>query len=1045
MHLKKIVPISVAVLSLLSTFPVEGADSKSNKKETVCGQSAKPMRVTVRHIDPKGIGYNQGYSTIDGFFSLYNGWDEWRLFLDTRLHIFNNGEPALNAGLGTRYVAQSRVWGGNIYYDYRKTNHYHYNQITAGLESLGKTWDFRLNGYAPVGRWSSPYYDVGFVRFQGNQALVRQKYEYALGGFNAEAAIHVEPSKNFPLYFAAGPYYLNGRGGSTWGGQGRASVWIYDYLKLEGNVSYDHLFKWIGQGQVSLTFSFGGTKEIKRRAGDCSTALALSKRSYQPVDRFEIIPVDKVNKISPAINPATGEPYFFTFVNNTSSSLGTFESPYPNLATAETNSSPHGVIYVFPGDGTTSGMDAGVTLQDYQRLWGSAVTQMLPSSQGMIAIPAQSSGVSAGATVLPIISNAMGDVVTLANGNEVSGLFLQNVGTTSAISCSGKTNATVLNCTMAGANAEGHRGIYAIDLGGTLLVDNCFFNQNICGMELSNTTTNLQTSILNSNFGGGSASNSSVQWTLSGSSEGNLLAQGNTIVSYYAGISVTSAAPFTGTVNNNDITAGSGAGVYFNTTDSQTILLSGNTITGGAFDVTPYVPCVYFIQSGDLTATLQDNNLYATAYSPALEVDTSGGTSLVTLNNNAIINSYDNYAIYLKHTGGSLTTVGNENTITAVDEPAIYSLISTSAITHTLNLTNNTINGTSGWYIDQTAGTLSSNWDNNLVTGSGYGVNLHSMSTDAVAATFICSNSTLSGEYAMNFSQSVGALSVDLNNNKLFSNDDETAIAFSAAGTSANFTLNNNQMNAYYAIDGSSSGSGNFTLSAEGNTLLGAEAIILSLSNTGNDSIALSNNTITGSFQTVTITQSAGTLQQAQIANNTIIGGYATEPTFVYTSSSTAAGSLTFSENTIIGAGGDAIDLTFGGTGSIQATLSDNTLSAISGYAVNAYTSAAGSPTLILENNTVSTSGGFNLVASAGSSVWNVNGNTFTASGSTPVAASTAGTGAVCMQLNNNIAYPVPDAYVLSGTGSPGITCNTPIGNVGGFSTTGTAVEGSCP
>ena len=110
------------------------------------------MRVTARHIDPGGIGYNQGYTTLEGFFPLYNGWDSWVLFLDARAHIFNNGRPACNAGLGTRYLTQSRAWGLNAYYDYRKTNRQHYNQVGAGLESLGRVWDFRFNGYRCVGR-----------------------------------------------------------------------------------------------------------------------------------------------------------------------------------------------------------------------------------------------------------------------------------------------------------------------------------------------------------------------------------------------------------------------------------------------------------------------------------------------------------------------------------------------------------------------------------------------------------------------------------------------------------------------------------------------------------------------------------------------------------------------------------------------------------------------------------------------------------------------------------------------------------------------------
>ncbi len=46
----------------------------------------------------------------------------------------------------------------------------------------------------------------------------------------------------------------------------------------------------------------------------------------------EIIVIDKVRKKTVAIDPATGLPYFFVFVNNTSSSNGTYESPYHSFS-----------------------------------------------------------------------------------------------------------------------------------------------------------------------------------------------------------------------------------------------------------------------------------------------------------------------------------------------------------------------------------------------------------------------------------------------------------------------------------------------------------------------------------------------------------------------------------------------------------------------------------------------------------------------------------------------------------------------------------------
>ncbi len=432
-----------------------------------CGTSPRPMRVTARHIESNGIGYNQGYTTLEGFFSPirpYN--DAWVPFLDLRAHVFNNGKMAANAGLGVRYLTGSRAWGANAYYDYRHTTHFHYNQFALGFESLGKVWDFRINGYLPLKETASPAFgDPKFVKFDGHYMIVKRKREFALKGANAEVGAHVDTFKDAPMYFAVGPYYLEGRGGATWGGQLRAAVDLYEYLRLEANTSYDHTFKWIGQGQVSVNIPFGARRQVKRgQSKSCSTAMALSQRAVQRVDRFEIIPVDRKHTKSKAINPATGKPYFFWFVDNTSHSAGTYESPFNTLAAAESASRPNDVIYVFPGDGTSTGMDTGITLQYGQQLLGAGIDQTLKTTVGKTTVPALASG-------LPMISNAndptgLGVQLVAAN-NVVSGLNLQDaigglVGSlyTGGLNVMGGTSALIMNNTFSTQNNGSGLNIY---------------------------------------------------------------------------------------------------------------------------------------------------------------------------------------------------------------------------------------------------------------------------------------------------------------------------------------------------------------------------------------------------------------------------------------------------------------------------------------------------------------------------------------------------------------------------------------------------------
>ncbi|MGH2611530.1 MAG: inverse autotransporter beta domain-containing protein, partial [Rhabdochlamydiaceae bacterium] len=200
------------------------------------------------------------------FFASTEAWGgSWIPFLDVRGHLFNNGRSAINAGVGARYVA-SRIWGINGYYDYRHTFRGHYNQVSLGLESLGKVWDFRLNIYHPFGK---KIYYFG------------PKKEFAFQAFNGEAALHVNTFKKAPLYFALGPYYLNGEGKTAWGNEVRAQVSMYQHIRLEVSFSYDRLYKWISQGQLGIFFLLGGKKEGK----------SCSARSFQRVDRSEIIPV----------------------------------------------------------------------------------------------------------------------------------------------------------------------------------------------------------------------------------------------------------------------------------------------------------------------------------------------------------------------------------------------------------------------------------------------------------------------------------------------------------------------------------------------------------------------------------------------------------------------------------------------------------------------------------------------------------------------------------------------------------------------------------
>ncbi len=403
--------------ALLSINLLMQADESSDD----CYPSQYTRKASIRHIEGGGVGYNKGYSTLETFIASDPNLWSYTPFLDLRGHVFNDGRIALNTGVGLRSILGSRVYGINSYYDFRNTNHRNYNQISLGLETLGQLIDVRVNGYLPVGRKVSDLYDISFNSFKGNSILVNRKLQYAMKGVDGEIGFHLGKASDFDFYGALGSYYFKGsEGKGALGGKVRLTGSFKEYVKLEVSDSFDNVFHNNVQGQLTLSLPFGPKSKPKLNGranfANCDTAAAITSRMLQPVNRQEIVVVNSKTKVDAASN-------FVVFVDNKSNSLGTFESPYHTLADAQLNSSPSDIIYVFPGDGTTTGMDSGIVLQNDQKFWGSGVAHTLATNLGTITIPALTE-------TYPTITNTDGDTngngIELATNNEISGFNIDN-------------------------------------------------------------------------------------------------------------------------------------------------------------------------------------------------------------------------------------------------------------------------------------------------------------------------------------------------------------------------------------------------------------------------------------------------------------------------------------------------------------------------------------------------------------------------------------------------------------------------------------------
>ncbi len=607
-------------------------------------------RISIRHIESKGVGYEDGYTSLDGFFAPSYFVDTCFIpFLDLRGHVFNDGKFAANAGIGLRYE-DSMIYGINAYYDYRKTSQMHYNQVGIGLESLGERWDFRANGYIPVGNTISSRYGQRFDSFSGHEMILSTKKEFAMYGANAEVGYHFAEMDNFDLYAAAGPYYFGNNGRNAIGGEARLVATIYDYIGAQVNASYDSVFKGIIQGELSLIFPFGDTGISICATDACCAELSRMKvRALQKVDRNEIIVVDKKKTRSVAIDPATGLPYNFVFVNNTSSSNGTFESPYPTLLLAQNNSKAHDIIYVFTGDGTSKGMDNGIALKDVQMLLGSGLSYTLPTTMGNVTVPIEQPG-------KPLIEGT----VTLASDNTLSGLHLNTavVTGTDVARVNIKKNEFTTDAIQAFVNLTNLSGLISIE-------DNIFstsvVSENSGSIAIFNATAAALVSIKGNTFN--NEGGVGIFVAIEGNLEEEILIANNTIIAPIGFEAPQTSPPFTFVPPVGILVIGvENSKAKISILDNTCLYQEGSGISA------------FLNGSAFMDLVIQGNNVVPGILVPIVGSNPSVGISCEALE------------------GSSLAALITENTVTASKNFGIFALTSSSSDV-SVTITKNTVSG----------------------------------------------------------------------------------------------------------------------------------------------------------------------------------------------------------------------------------------------------------------------------------------------------------------------------------------------------------------
>jgi hypothetical protein len=175
-----------------------------------------------------------------------------------------------------------------MFYDYRRACNSDFNQFGLGFEILGEIWNFRLNGYLPVGNKSQRCSFCFFDGYIGDFFFLEEKFMDSLKGINFEIEAIARDCCGNGLGLAIGPYYYNRRKGcrrDIYGSELRLSSWFCNYFTFVVLASYDNVFKGRIQAQLGLTVPlyFQQSKTGSLHIGCCN------QRLFQPIQRNDAV------------------------------------------------------------------------------------------------------------------------------------------------------------------------------------------------------------------------------------------------------------------------------------------------------------------------------------------------------------------------------------------------------------------------------------------------------------------------------------------------------------------------------------------------------------------------------------------------------------------------------------------------------------------------------------------------------------------------------------------------------------------------------------
>ena len=355
--------------------------------------------------------------------------------------IFSPGRTdEFNLGLGYRRMVGDRRWilGGYASMDTRNsiTDHRH-NQITVGAEALSEQWDLRGNYYFPLTDekllFTTPSSASGtpyFTGFDLIQPLIQgtRTYEEALQGFDVEGGslLPFIPVGEARIYIGA--YHFDGETVKSTGTGLRARLEFRPRKDIVLGIvtRHDRLFGTETTFQIKYSFGYkpeGGVRSLDERM------IQFVQRDID-IRETSSLPYNKRSEIDPTQPTLETVSKHVVHIDNTAAAGGdgSFEHPFNSIAACEAEYAgycgtemPSSIVYVWAGDGTSTGLDQTLPLHSYQTLIG----------QGYAWQPVAGGG-TIGGDAYPVLNPGGGIGIQLANHTEIAGLKITNAG--SAIS-----------------------------------------------------------------------------------------------------------------------------------------------------------------------------------------------------------------------------------------------------------------------------------------------------------------------------------------------------------------------------------------------------------------------------------------------------------------------------------------------------------------------------------------------------------------------------------------------------------------------------------